>query len=136
MFTGIIEELGSVRAIDRREGGARLEIAAQRIGVKVHGSLGRAIGRGIGQAAKRGDGAHDGDLAAAARTHRLDQWLDGVQHAGGIHPTDGIDAASGIVPPGQGAAVVATWLRAVGIMGPVLHGLSPCRSPYHRFCAH
>ena len=28
MFTGIIEELGSVRAIDRREGGARLEIAA------------------------------------------------------------------------------------------------------------
>ena len=28
MFTGIIEELGSVRAIDRREGGARLEITA------------------------------------------------------------------------------------------------------------
>jgi len=28
VFTGIIEELGSVRAIDRREGGARLEIAA------------------------------------------------------------------------------------------------------------
>ena len=28
MFTGIIEELGRVRAIDRREGGARLEIAA------------------------------------------------------------------------------------------------------------
>lgn len=28
MFTGIIEELGSIRAIDRREGGARLEIAA------------------------------------------------------------------------------------------------------------
>ena len=28
MFTGIIEELGRVRAIDHREGGARLEIAA------------------------------------------------------------------------------------------------------------
>jgi riboflavin synthase len=28
VFTGIIEELGRVRAIDRREGGARLEIAA------------------------------------------------------------------------------------------------------------
>ena len=31
MFTGIIEELGSVRTIDRREGGARLEIAASRV---------------------------------------------------------------------------------------------------------
>ncbi len=31
MFTGIIEELGSVRAIDRREGGARLEIAATKV---------------------------------------------------------------------------------------------------------
>jgi riboflavin synthase len=31
VFTGIIEELGSVRAIDRREGGARLEIAASKV---------------------------------------------------------------------------------------------------------
>ncbi len=31
MFTGIIEELGRVRAVERREGGARLEIAAQRV---------------------------------------------------------------------------------------------------------
>jgi riboflavin synthase len=31
VFTGIIEELGSVRAIDRREGGARLEIAASEV---------------------------------------------------------------------------------------------------------
>ena len=31
MFTGIIEELGSVRAIDRREGGARLEIGASTV---------------------------------------------------------------------------------------------------------
>ena len=31
MFTGIIEELGSVRAIDRREGGARLEIASSTV---------------------------------------------------------------------------------------------------------
>ena len=31
MFTGIIEELGRVRAIDRREGGARLEIAASTV---------------------------------------------------------------------------------------------------------
>ncbi len=31
MFTGIIEELGSIRAIDRREGGARLEIAASAV---------------------------------------------------------------------------------------------------------
>ena len=31
MFTGIIEELGRVRAIDRREGGARLEIAAETV---------------------------------------------------------------------------------------------------------
>jgi len=31
VFTGIIEELGSVRAIDRREGGARLEIAASTV---------------------------------------------------------------------------------------------------------
>ncbi|HEY4398460.1 MAG TPA: riboflavin synthase [Acidimicrobiia bacterium] len=31
MFTGIIEELGSVRVIDRREGGARLEIAASTV---------------------------------------------------------------------------------------------------------
>ena len=29
MFTGIIEELGRVRAIERRAGGARLEIAAE-----------------------------------------------------------------------------------------------------------
>ena len=28
MFTGIVEELGRVRAIHRREGGARLEIDA------------------------------------------------------------------------------------------------------------
>ena len=31
MFTGIIEELGRVRAIARREGGARLEIAAETV---------------------------------------------------------------------------------------------------------
>jgi riboflavin synthase len=31
VFTGIIEELGSVRAIDRREGGARLEIVASTV---------------------------------------------------------------------------------------------------------
>jgi riboflavin synthase len=31
VFTGIIEELGRVRAVERREGGARLEIAAQRV---------------------------------------------------------------------------------------------------------
>jgi riboflavin synthase len=31
VFTGIIEELGSVRVIDRREGGARLEIAASTV---------------------------------------------------------------------------------------------------------
>ena len=31
MFTGIIEELGRVRAIGRREGGARLEIAASTV---------------------------------------------------------------------------------------------------------
>jgi riboflavin synthase len=31
VFTGIIEELGSVRAIDRREGGARLEIGASAV---------------------------------------------------------------------------------------------------------
>src|SRR5207244_4993726 len=31
VFTGIIEELGSVRSIDRREGGARLEIAASTV---------------------------------------------------------------------------------------------------------
>jgi riboflavin synthase len=31
VFTGIIEELGSVRAIARREGGARLEIAASTV---------------------------------------------------------------------------------------------------------
>jgi riboflavin synthase len=31
VFTGIIEELGRVRAIDRREGGARLEIAASTV---------------------------------------------------------------------------------------------------------
>ncbi|MFL6244311.1 MAG: riboflavin synthase [Acidimicrobiia bacterium] len=31
MFTGIIEELGRVRAIDHREGGARLEIAARTV---------------------------------------------------------------------------------------------------------
>jgi riboflavin synthase len=31
VFTGIIEELGSVRTIDRREGGARLEIAASTV---------------------------------------------------------------------------------------------------------
>ncbi len=28
MFTGIVEELGRVRAVDRREGGARIEIEA------------------------------------------------------------------------------------------------------------
>jgi len=31
MFTGIIEELGRVRAIDRREGGARLEVTARTV---------------------------------------------------------------------------------------------------------
>ena len=31
MFTGIVEELGTVRAIDVREGGARLEIAARTV---------------------------------------------------------------------------------------------------------
>jgi len=31
VFTGIIEELGRVRAIDHREGGARLEIAARTV---------------------------------------------------------------------------------------------------------
>ncbi|HMG27069.1 MAG TPA: riboflavin synthase [Acidimicrobiia bacterium] len=31
MFTGIIEELGRVRAIERREGGARLEITARTV---------------------------------------------------------------------------------------------------------
>jgi riboflavin synthase len=31
VFTGIIEELGRVRAIDHREGGARLEIAATKV---------------------------------------------------------------------------------------------------------
>jgi riboflavin synthase len=31
LFTGIIEELGRVRAVDRREGGARLEIAATKV---------------------------------------------------------------------------------------------------------
>jgi len=31
VFTGIIEELGSVRAIDRRDGGARLEIGASKV---------------------------------------------------------------------------------------------------------
>lgn len=31
MFTGIIEELGRVRAIERREGGARLDIAAETV---------------------------------------------------------------------------------------------------------
>ena len=31
MFTGIIEELGRVRAIERREGGARLEITAETV---------------------------------------------------------------------------------------------------------
>jgi riboflavin synthase len=36
VFTGIIEELGSVRAIDRREGGARLEIAASKVLADAH----------------------------------------------------------------------------------------------------
>ena len=31
MFTGIVEELGRIRAIDRREGGARIEIAAETV---------------------------------------------------------------------------------------------------------
>jgi riboflavin synthase len=36
VFTGIIEELGRVRAIARREGGARLEIAAEKVLTEVH----------------------------------------------------------------------------------------------------
>jgi len=31
VFTGIVEELGRIRAIDRREGGARIEIAAETV---------------------------------------------------------------------------------------------------------
>ncbi len=56
MFTGIIEELGRVRAIERREGGARLEITAEtvledaRVGdsVAVNGCCVTVVERGDG----------------------------------------------------------------------------------------
>ena len=56
MFTGIVEELGRVRAIERREGGARLEMAAETVleGTRVGDSI--AVNGCCLTVVERGDG--------------------------------------------------------------------------------
>ena len=70
MFTGIIEELGSVRAIDRREGGARLEIAASTVLADVRAGDSIAVNGCCLTVVDRGDGwwAADAVIETLERT--------------------------------------------------------------------
>ena len=70
MFTGIIEELGSVRTIDRREGGARLEIAASRVLADVRAGDSIAVNGCCLTVVDRGDGwwAADAVIETLERT--------------------------------------------------------------------
>jgi len=70
VFTGIIEELGSVRAIDRREGGARLEIAASTVLADVRAGDSIAVNGCCLTVVDRGDGwwAADAVIETLERT--------------------------------------------------------------------
>ena len=62
MFTGIIEELGRVRAIDHREGGARLEIAATTVLADVRAGDSIAVNGCCLTVVDSGDGWWAGDV--------------------------------------------------------------------------
>jgi riboflavin synthase len=62
VFTGIIEELGRVRAIDRREGGARLEIAATTVLADVRAGDSIAVNGCCLTVVDSGDGWWAGDV--------------------------------------------------------------------------
>ena len=70
MFTGIIEELGSVRAIDRRKGGARLEIGASKVLADVRAGDSIAVNGCCLTVVDRGDGwwAADAVIETLERT--------------------------------------------------------------------
>ena len=70
MFTGIIEELGSVRAIDRRKGGARLEIGASKVLADVRAGDSIAVNGCCLTVLDRGDGwwAADAVIETLERT--------------------------------------------------------------------
>ena len=70
MFTGVIEELGSVRTIDRREGGARLEIAASTVLADVRAGDSIAVNGCCLTVVDRGDGwwAADAVIETLERT--------------------------------------------------------------------
>ena len=70
MFTGIIEELGSIRAIDRREGGARLEVAASTVLADVRAGDSIAVNGCCLTVVERGDGwwAADAVIETLERT--------------------------------------------------------------------
>jgi len=70
VFTGIIEELGSVRTIDRREGGARLEIAASTVLADVRAGDSIAVNGCCLTVVDRGDGwwAADAVIETLERT--------------------------------------------------------------------
>ena len=70
MFTGIIEELGNVRAIDRRKGGARLEIGASKVLADVRAGDSIAVNGCCLTVVDRGDGwwAADAVIETLERT--------------------------------------------------------------------
>jgi len=70
VFTGIIEELGSVRAIDRRKGGARLEIGASKVLADVRAGDSIAVNGCCLTVVDRGDGwwAADAVIETLERT--------------------------------------------------------------------
>jgi len=70
VFTGIIEELGSVRAIDRRKGGTRLEIGASKVLADVRAGDSIAVNGCCLTVVDRGDGwwAADAVIETLERT--------------------------------------------------------------------
>jgi riboflavin synthase len=78
MFTGIIEELGTVRAVIRNEGGARIEIAATR--VLDDAELGASIA--VNGCCLTVVELHDDAWAADAVTETLDRTSLGALRAG------------------------------------------------------
>ena len=78
MFTGIVEELGSVRAITPHDGGARLEIAATR--VLDDADIGASIS--VSGCCLTVVELHDGWWAADAVTETLDRTALGSLRAG------------------------------------------------------
>ena len=62
MFTGIVEELGRVRAIDHREGGARIEIAATTVLARARAGDSLAVNGCCLPVVDSGDGWWGGDV--------------------------------------------------------------------------